>query len=473
MPDIREFMRYKDWLRETNMSGGMRSSALQRVDAAFLKYDNARSSVYKLDLTNKLIAWASLKEGGGDYRSNKRNSLKDASGLGTIERLFSDLAEDVVLTGRIVEFLVSHLPKPQGLTAEFMKNPVQFMRTRAMSPPDDFSIERVVDSKGNAIVQDRWGDREWGTVASTAKVIKSSISGTAGNKVERRINAGGIRQIQLIQHDAPQFPGAFKFKAAPPAGPPAGEFWLPIHWLPWNSLNLLQYQIPPVPSNLVEPDDEEHPRFFFTAGINGCSVFASGDARTPTVTHAGITGNLHVEAGKFWRSQMLRTKSGHSKQQITGEINSAHYMFKDAPEPKRLAEKYRAFLEGHTTDFKVEIHSPFGCVFGVRYGSLWTLYLQQSVVYNKVRFYKGKDLKSVIDPSKRNKKDFYDARGNLAMPYVDPNAPPVPMHLRPKSDDERIYSVSERKALPLRLTEMYPNRRTIGDLSESVAQAAF
>ena len=84
--------------------------------------------------------------------------------------------------------------------------------------------------------------------------------------------------------------------------------------------------------------------------------------------------------------QMAVTKSGYSASAIRGEVNTHDYMFKGG-QARRLAEEYLKFLSSSTGDFKLDIQSPFGCVFGIRYGRSWTLYLQKSVVFDKVRFY--------------------------------------------------------------------------------------
>ena len=62
--------------------------------------------------------------------------------------------------------------------------------------------------------------------------------------------------------------------------------WVPIQWLPWKNLQIITTKLDPVPQSMVEWDDDEFPRFFFTAGINGCSVFASGHPHGPTISHA-------------------------------------------------------------------------------------------------------------------------------------------------------------------------------------------
>lgn len=348
------------------------------------------------------------------------------------------------------------LVRPSGLTAEFLKNPLLFMRTHSMSPPSD---------SGAAWTGDH------GVVAATSKAAASNFDATInegvfGATVERRTGSGGIRHVQFVKHPDLNFPGAIGLKVAPPTGFTQDGSWLPIYFLPWKSLKILSYTIPAVPQSLAEWDDEEYPRFFFTAGINGCSVFANGSAQGPTVSHAGLDAKLSRSAGEFWRMQMAATKSGFSASAIRGEINAHDYMFKGG-QARALAEEYLKFLAGTgKNDFKLEIQSPFGCVFGVRYGRSWTLYLQKSVVFDKVRFYKKSEVvKTVVNP--RRTDIFAKDTGLLARQQQSNFVPRklgfVPL---PGKKEVEVYSTSHRFSMPLQIEEMFPNRKTIGNLKD-------
>jgi hypothetical protein len=345
---------------------------------------------------------------------------------------------------------------PAGLTAEFLKNPLLFMRLHSMSPPND---------SGNS-----WAG-EFGTLApgGTSVVPASNFDATTnegvfGATVERRTGAGGIRHVQMIKHPDANFPQAVGLKIAPATGFRQDGSWLPVYWLPWASLRILSYSIPAVPQSLDEWDDEEFPRFFFTAGINGCSVFAQGSPHGPTVSHAGLNAKLSRSAGEFWRMQMAKTKSGYSSEAITGEINTHDYMFKGGL-AKKLAEDYLQFLDGGGNDFQLEIQSPFGCVFGIRYGRAWTLYLQKSVVFNKVRFYKRSGLTEHVASAHRT--DYFAKdTGLLARQetkQVGRRLGPVPL---PGKKQVQVYSTSHRYSMPLQVEEMFPNRKVVGDLQD-------
>jgi hypothetical protein len=345
--------------------------------------------------------------------------------------------------------------KPTGLTADFLKNPLLFMRTHSMSPPSDSGATWTGDH---------------GVVAATthaaASNFDSSINeGTFGATVERRTGAGGIRHVQFIKHPDLNFPGAVGLKIAPANGFVQDGSWVPIYFLPWKSLNILSYTIPAIPHSLADWDDEEYPRFFYTAGINGCSVFASGSPQGPTVSHAGLNAKLSRSAGEFWRMQMAITRSGYSANAIRGEVNAHDYMFKGG-QARQLADDYLKFLGSGNNDFKLEIQSPFGCVFGIRYGRSWTLYLQKSVVFDKVRFYKKSEVrKTVVNP---HRTDIFAKDTGLLARQQPSNFVPrklgfVPL---PGQKEVEVYSTSLRFSLPLQVAEMFPNSRTIGELKD-------
>ncbi|MGH9586338.1 MAG: hypothetical protein ACRD3F_05265 [Acidobacteriaceae bacterium] len=339
--------------------------------------------------------------------------------------------------------------KPVGLTHEFLKNPLLFMRTHSMSPPND---------SGNSWL----GLGDFGASAKVHRAPGDQFETGMDTDIDRRTGAGGIRHVKIVEHTSLDFPGATGLKILPNGTPQDGS-WVPIYFLPWRSLNILSYQIPGVPQGLADWDDEEYPRFFFTAGINGCSVFAQGSPQSPTISHAGINGNLTRPAGEFWRSQMALTKSGYGSEAIRGEANKHEYMFNKG-QPHQLANEYAKFLSATDgKDFKIEIQSPFGCVFGIRFGRSWTLYLQKSVVFNKVRFYKQS---GVREQARGNLTDhFAKDTGMLATKqpsqFVGRRLGALPL---PGKKEVQVFSTSYRFSMPLEVAEMYPNKKSLGDL---------
>lgn len=172
------------------------------------------------------------------------------------------------------------------MDASFVRDPLNFLRKHSMSPPDT----------GGAIP-----GREFNRTRAGPGEI---VSGDLDSGIITRNAGGGIRYVKIIPHPAPNFPGAVSLNVSQTPNQPDTS-WIPIHWLPWYTLRIMEYSIPITPSNLVDPPEQDFPRFFFTAGINGCSVFVRGQSTNPTVYHAGITGNLGRPAGAFWPTRWL------------------------------------------------------------------------------------------------------------------------------------------------------------------------
>jgi hypothetical protein len=367
------------------------------------------------------------------------------------------------------------LPPPSlysDLDGEFLRNPLEFMRKHSVSPPHQSG---------------QTGLSEFGTVAATTVARGSNFKvekefEIPDQPVERRTGAGGIRHMQLIKHPDPNFPGATSLRFAP-AGEEIvnGTRSIPIYWLPWKDLKILQCKIPEVPRSLAGWDDEAYPRFFFTAGINGCSVFVHGDSRSPTVSHAGLENPLTRPAGEFWLKQMDKTRSGFYGSEIRGAIHRHDYMFKGSGESK-LATDYLQWLSMPGGNFKLEITSPFGCVFGMRFGRLWSFYLQKSVVVTTVRFYKKPEVYKEQRPNTAIRPIFdVKARDTGLLATREPSQyslnwwGPIPSlslnwlgpmpYPSPSWTEVKIFSTSEAHSRPLEVSELFPNRRTDGNLN--------
>ena len=76
----------------------------------------------------------------------------------------------------------------------------------------------------------------------------------------------------------------------------------PAWWLPWNNSGaLVKLTIEPstTPTLNFGPGiaNQANPNMFFTAAINGCSVFAYGSLDGPSVYHAGLGGDVLASLG--------------------------------------------------------------------------------------------------------------------------------------------------------------------------------
>lgn len=179
-----------------------------------------------------------------------------------------------------------------------------------------------------------------------------------------------------------------------------------IYFLPWASKRITKLTIP----------EDTGPGIFFTAAINGCSVFVTGGAKSPTIYHAGLDGALDAEykvtnpsdryqaaqkknAALFWRL-LLKDLAKIDDDDILGEVNKNHYILRTVkPIPtSAISEKIRGKKVQTTTHarqfeltlldqegVKPQYCTPWGCVFGLRdKNGEWSFYLQENVtiVYN-------------------------------------------------------------------------------------------
>jgi hypothetical protein len=265
----------------------------------------------------------------------------------------------------------------------------------------------------------------------------------------------------MVSHPNANFPGAVGLNFAPGTSQPDTS-WLPIHWLPWYSLQVIQHTIPPVPSSLVEPPEQDFPRFFFTAGINGCSVFVTGESTSPTVYHAGITGKLGRSAGQFWRDQMAATGVNLGQFRIKGEVERDDYMFDD-PKESELAKRFLKWQQDSAEPrFELNIQSSFGCVFGIMYGRHWSFYLQESVIMKSVHFVKKDEINEV---ARHSQVDYFEKTSGLLATRTETQ---VGRHLGklplPGKKKKVTFQVVNRRAMPMRLSEIYPTRTWSGEL---------
>jgi hypothetical protein len=167
-----------------------------------------------------------------------------------------------------------------------------------------------------------------------------------------------------------------------------------IYFLPWKAGRVIRMTIPA----------NAGPSVFFTAAINGCSVFVTGTAQSPTIYHGGLEDELNKkfldasdpnlfapasagDSARFWRN-LVKKLDGLVDTDILGEVNRNHYVKRTvAPQPLStltnapITERgvtYEATLVGQPAiDLKKMM--VWGCVFGVRaVNGDWSFYLQEN-----------------------------------------------------------------------------------------------
>jgi hypothetical protein len=316
---------------------------------------------------------------------------------------------------------VPHRPLPptpvplNAYTQMLRDRPLDLFRRYSVSPPDGAVGDAKVDALGSAR-----RSRLLPLASSSQITTDGTFAGffkpgtdMAGPGFQHGVVGKKIAWIKLV--DDPSRHGALTFEAIMPgssASTPQGH--LPVWFLPWESRYLVEMTIPPRQSE--EDHDPNDPMIFFTAGINGCSVFVRGDPRSPTITHGGISqgqtpyGNNPAE---FWRHLMIANLAsqgiGTGK---TWEVNNTDYINQTGVSGGAQTANADAYLKWLKTlpsgPITVSHVVPWGCVFGIRYGRLWTFYLQENTVvhtYKVVAKYESvevTDTKKVLGVFNRN-----------------------------------------------------------------------
>jgi hypothetical protein len=170
----------------------------------------------------------------------------------------------------------------------------------------------------------------------------------------------------------------------------------PIYYLPWSSDQVLRLSLPQKgqgPHGVPDPD------VFFTAAINGCSVFIEENGhgrRAPTIYHGGTENNLGTNSGKYWRDLFIEWTANTDAKgaKSYSEVKSSQYVSAISKTGQAQHDKqtgtsldYRTWLQGKQKDLDVQVVQPWGCVFGLRDpNGDWTFYLQKNATVTYYTF---------------------------------------------------------------------------------------
>jgi hypothetical protein len=217
------------------------------------------------------------------------------------------------------------------------------------------------------------------------------------------------REMMLVP--SAKFQGALELRDK--AGEPPHKLGK-VYYLPWASKHITSLVIPQGRSS------DGSPGVFYTSALSGCSVFVTGDPKSPTVYHAGVDGSVgesetptpkgsltpywkEYNAVEFWRQLFLKIMNDARKKAGKGnltlndlmgqvaEITKTDYV-DDISKPsggfddslRRTTAHSRAFLAKQPKgQGKPDFHiaSPWGCVFGKRdaHTNKWAFYIQENV----------------------------------------------------------------------------------------------
>jgi hypothetical protein len=227
----------------------------------------------------------------------------------------------------------------------------------------------------------------------------------------------------------------------------------PVWFLPWASNNVTRMRIPSsdellrrgraTGKKMVDPD------IFFTAAINGCSVFVTGDPTSPTVWHGGteqarsspknnsqVPSFQGLDSAMHWRRIVAQASGGRPG----AEVNKGHYTNYQNTDHTHESMAYMQFLKNNQQKtLRIDTVVPMGSIFGVRTAGRWAFYLQKTVEFTITRLTKEKRL------FKSTK--YVDSRGDTGKNAWDRN----------NSDPMPVASASTRVVrLPVQVTQFYP-----------------
>lgn len=271
-------------------------------------------------------------------------------------------------------FTMSNFSKDRGFTyfdQILQTDPMKLIKNYAIHPRDDVA-GYVGDNLANNIGPD--GDKTMAKVSKNRKIAYIHMFKKERGSVAVTGNEGG----DVLHFDA-------QYAARPD--------YVPVYFLPWESHGgVIRLTIPPAQAG--DPD------VFFTAAINGCSVFFQGAPNNPTIYHAGGSTNRNDPnaAAKYWRDT-VRSQKKDANAPLLGEVNKTHYIQTPGvtiPPPypgaatsttTATAKAYKDWLENKLSkSITLKDVMPWGCVMGIRAGGNWTFYLQENatVIWRKV-----------------------------------------------------------------------------------------
>jgi hypothetical protein len=162
------------------------------------------------------------------------------------------------------------------------------------------------------------------------------------------------------------------------------------------------------------------------------------------VVHAGLTGKLSVSAKAFWEERFMDTM------RLKGEPVDAHIrsIDKSMYSDTREAVLYKKWLKNeHDNVLTIREVKDWASVFGIRFGALWSFYLQNCATVTTIRMVKKAD----VTKTKSGNNTFYThapTGGNVEVSTVKSGVFGI---------KKSIYKVQQQYSRPLFIREFYPN----------------
>ncbi len=320
-----------------------------------------------------------------------------------------------------------------------LKKPMEFFKHYAVSPPDDAG-GMIVPIEGQ-----RPELRPIQTLSPSLEIWSDPNHIVLPKDVERidyqivKKNKVVFADVQDVPRDKP---GAKTFKIS---GKQSGGL-VPIYYLPWSSGKLIEIRLEDVKADMDNID--EFPRLFFTAALSGCSVYVDGDPARPRIVHAGINGALKDDAANFWRRMLsgVGTKTGRTLDDHLQEVNKSQYM------NTVWGMAFKNFLQAdHKNVLTIQDVKEWASVFGIRFGRLWSFYLQRNATVSTLRVVKKSQVSSTTRTDPTGSTTEHSLKGT---PFnVDKVVQKGKGFL---GSSKTIYIAKEQFAKPLIIEEFYP-----------------
>ena len=318
--------------------------------------------------------------------------------------------------------------------------PMQFMRRYAVSPPDGAGSRTVQDPNRlnfegkpmNKTVTNQ-------TLSSPLRIWSDpdSIIKEGQKNIDFRVVKGGAVLYANVVDVPRDKPGAKTIDFSPVYS----DARVPMYFLPWNSGSLVSMHLRE--SHGEDNDDPDNPGIFFTAALSGCSVFVDGHPARPRIVHAGLNGKLAMNARQFWEERLadLARLQGRPIDEHLLSIDKSQYM------NTIWAKAYRNWLENeYKNSLTINAVEEWACVFGIRFGRLWSFYLQKNATVTTFRVLK----KSEVQATKQRGVTTYSQKGT-ALPVVA-KAKGTGLFSR----HNKIYTLTQSFARPIAIEEFYP-----------------
>lgn len=307
---------------------------------------------------------------------------------------------------------------------EFLADPVRFARTYCIQPGDFRNSNPDLAVRKQQMDSHRIFDG-----------AKHSMGGGLDAVLNVR-DGGRIAFTKLVKDNRPNIVGTYLLDFQP-------EKWggadtkFPVWFLPWSSNNVTRMTIPS-PEMLklrarargkavsLDPD------IFFTAAINGCSVFVTGPRDSPTIWHGGTEearsnpkSNISVphfqglNAAKHWRDIVERVSGAGGYGGGISEVNKGDYTnLLDTMQTSESME-YMDFLKNNQAKtMRIDTIVPMGSVFGWRKDGQWSFYLQKTVEFTITKLTKKRSWRGTkyVDPRGEKGKQAWERTATDQMP---------------------------------------------------------